>query len=321
MLTAGIAVANDSIIRHDNRLDAIIARDTQVQTLASGFTWSEGPAWDTDRHRLYFSDVPENKAYTWSEKDGIAVFLAPSGLQSAQDGFREPGSNGLLVKSGDQLLIANHGERAIEAFDLSTGVRSPLASRYAGRRFNSPNDLVVAEDGTIYFTDPPYGLDGLNGSPLKEISFNGLYAVSPSGDVRVVDKTLTFPNGVALSPDGLMLYVAVSDPAKPVVYRYRRRENGVFGAREVWFDASTFVQEGLPGLPDGLAVAKTGEVFAAGPGGVFVLNPNGDLLGQIRLPKATANCTFGEDGKTLFITSSDRLLSVRILVNGIGYDD
>ena len=311
----------DTIIQYDPRLAAVLEPEPPIKTLATGFVWSEGPAWDHKRARLYFSDVPENKAYVWSADDGARVFLAPSGLQSSQPGFRETGSNGLFVASGDRLLIANHGARSVEAFDLASGIRTTLASRFQNKRFNSPNDTVEASDGTIYFTDPPYGLTGLNKSPIKELAHNGVYRLSVSGDVTLVDGSLTFPNGVALSPDEAFLYVAVSDPDAAVIYRYARQADGSFGARQVWFDATSYVRDGKPGLPDGLAIASSGHVFATGPGGVFILSPSGEVLGQIRLPKATANVTFGGEGSTLFITSSDRLLAIDTLVVGAAWRD
>lgn len=315
--TALPAVATeDHIVRLDPALDTVLSGQTEIRTLATGFTWAEGPAWDSVGKRLLFSDVPENKAYAWSAADGLSVFLDPSGHQGPDHaGFREAGSNGLLFAPDGKLLIANHGSRAIEAYSVKDASRRTLANRFRGKHLNSPNDLVLAPDGTLYFTDPPYGLEGLDASPMKEQPHNGVYAVAPGGTVTLVDDSLTRPNGVALSANGAHLYVAVSDPDRPIIYRYRKTAKG-FTNREIFFDASPYLAKGWPGLPDGMAVAATGHVFATGPGGVFVLNENGALIGMIRLNRPTANCAFGADGNTLFITSADRVLAVETLVQG-----
>jgi len=320
-LCAGGAAAEDHIIRLDPALDTVISHTAPIETQATGFTWAEGPAWDKANKRLLLSDVPTNKAYAWSPDGGLAVFLDPSGHPGGDhSGFREPGSNGLLFAPDGSLLIANHGTRAVERMDLASGQRTTVASRFDGHRLNSPNDLALAPDGTLYFTDPPYGLEGIEKSPLKELPHHGVYALPLGGTVKLIDQTLSFPNGLAISPDGTFLYVAVSDPASPVIYRYRKTPDG-FAGREVFFDASPYLAKGWPGLPDGMATTASGHLFATGPGGVFVLAPGGKLLGLIRLDRPTANCAFGQDGRTLFITSADRLLAVRTVAAGAGWDD
>lgn len=315
MATAPL-VADDHIIRFDPALDTVLSVQAEIRTLATGFTWAEGPAWDNKGKRLLFSDVPENKAYAWSAQEGLSVFMDPSGHQGTDHaGFRETGSNGLLFAPDGTLLIANHGARAVEAYSPKHGTRQTLANDFGNRRLNSPNDLALATDGTLYFTDPPYGLEGLDASPMKEQPHNGVYAVAPDGTTTLVDGMLTRPNGVALSADGAYLYVAVSDPDSPTIYRYSKTPEG-FGNREVFFDAAPYLAKGWPGLPDGMAVAATGHIFATGPGGVFVLNPEGTPIGMIRLDRPTANCAFGADGNTLFITSADRVLAIDTLVQG-----
>lgn len=320
-MSANNARAKDAVIAFTEELWSVMPRTANVRELAHGFTWSEGPAWDQVRNRLYFSDVPENKAYVWSQKNGLETFMSPSGLQSDNvTGFREPGSNGLLVTPDGRLLIANHGARAIELMDIENGLRETVANKYHGKRLNSPNDIAIARDGSLFFTDPPYGLEGLDASPLKEQRQNGVYAVRRGSTVRLIDGSLTFPNGIALSPDEQMLYVAVSDPGTPKIYRYQREGDG-FRNRTVFFDAGHYLERGWPGLPDGMAVAKSGHVFATGPGGVFILSPEGKVLGMIRLEGATANCAFGVDGSTLFITSGNRLLSVETLAKGTAWNN
>jgi gluconolactonase len=320
-MACGGATAEDRILSFDPDLAQVINPVAEIRVLATGYRWIEGPAWDASRGRLYFSDVPENKAYAWSEQDGVQTFLDPSGGEGlSADDFREPGSNGLLMAPDGNLLIANHGTRAVEQYDFKTGARKTLAHTYGGKSLNSPNDLIQAADGTLYFTDPPYGLAGIDASPLKEQPHNGVYALGPNGKLTLIDGALTFPNGVALSPDGETLYVTVSDPDAPRVYRYSKKD-GRFTGRTLFFDAAEYREKGWDGLPDGLAVAKTGHLFITGPGGVFILAPDGRLLGLIRLERATGNCTFGGDGKTLFITSKDRLLAVDTRVVGLGQHD
>lgn len=283
--------------------------------LGQGYAWSEGPAWDAIRKALYFTDVPANRAYRWTSEAGVEVFLDPSGAPTAMTGFREPGANGLLLARDGRLLLCNHGARALESLDIPTGERGTLAATFEGKRFNSPNDVIEAADGTLYFTDPPYGLEGLDASPLKEMDANGVYRLAPDGTVSRIVDGLTFPNGVALSPDGRTLLIAQSDPLAPHVYSMDLASRA---EPSLWFDATPFM-DGNPGLPDGMAVATSGHIFLAGPGGVLVLDADAKCLGRIATGRATANCAFGEDGQTLFITAQDRLLSVRTKVRGLGF--
>lgn len=289
----------------DRMLDVIDPGATLIRR-AEGFTWSEGPAWDPARARLYFSDVPENKAWMWSEAEGKALFLDPSGTAGAE-GFREPGSNGLHYANDGSLLVCNHGLRRVERLNIETGERSVVADKFDGKPFNSPNDVIEASNGAIYFTDPPYGLEGMNESPLKALAFNGVYRIRPGGPAELLLDDMTFPNGVALSPDETRLYVSQSDPDMPVLREVVPAADGKISSDRILFDASPFAADGSPGLPDGMAVDSAGRIFLTGPGGIFVITPDGTVLGRIRMPKATANCAFGGDGSRLFITSSDVL--------------
>lgn len=293
-------------------------RSNRLETLTDGFTWSEGPAWDRARDCLYFTDVPENTAYRWSRREGLEVFLAPSGAPAdAVAGMREPGANGLWFADDGQLYLCNHGRRAIQRLDPDTGVRETLVDRFEGHRFNSPNDLVRLTDGTIFFTDPPYGLEGLDASPLKELSSNGVYRLDPDGRCERVDDGLSFPNGIAVSPDERWLYVAQSDPQAPHIFRYRLGTGRRPVEREIWHDASAALARGETGLPDGMCISSDGHVFATGPGGVLVLAPDGVLRARILTGRATANCAFGEDGRVLYMTAHDRLLRLPLNVRGL----
>lgn len=298
----------------DDALSQNLLSNAKIEQLADGFSWSEGPAWDNQRQQLYFSDVPQNKAFSWSERDGLQTFLDPSGIYSRlATGFREPGSNGLLMTPDGRLIIANHGKRALEYLNLDTRERSQIIGKYKGLPFNSPNDVAQAHNGDLFFTDPPYGLEGLDKSALKEQSFNGVYHLSKNGNLSVIDDSLSFPNGIALSPDEQYLYVSVSDPLNPVIMRYKKRPDGQFKEGQIWFDATTYHAQGLAGLPDGMTVADNGNVFTSGPGGIFILDQEGKALGQIRFKDAVANCTFGDDGRSLYITAGAYLVRVKLV--------
>lgn len=299
--------------------DGIVETDFPARLVSTGHQWAEGPVWDKQRDRLYFTDVPRNLAWVWTATDEASVWLDPSGIKpELAQGMREPGANGLLISRSGELLICNHGARALEARDFASGRRRTLADRYDGKRFNSPNDLIEARDGAIYFTDPPYGLSGLNASPLKEQDVNGVYRLTPDGGLtRIVDE-MTFPNGVVLSPDESWLYISQSDPDAPLIRRFALVDGTVQkGAQKPWFDAKPFMHE-IGGLPDGMAVAATGHLFLAGPAGVLVIAPDAQCLGRINVGLPSANCAFGEDGRTLFITASDRVIAVRTRINGFG---
>ena len=302
--------------RLDPALDALVDADAVVEQVLDGFTWSEGPVWVGGKDGfLLVSDVPANKILRWTPAGGGAVWLTPSGYAGPETGsLREAGSNGLILARGG-LVIGDSGNRCVSRIDLKTQKKTVLASSFEGKRFNSPNDVIVARRGalkdTLYFTDPPYGLEGLNASPIKELAFNGVYLRRPSGEVAVVDDKLTFPNGLALSPDERRLYVAVSDPEGPVIMAYDLGSDGMPTSRKLFFDAAELLKAGGPGLPDGMRVDAKGRLFATGPGGVLVLTPEAKLLGVIETGFPTANCTFGEDGKTLFLTSNHVLARVR----------
>jgi gluconolactonase len=304
------------ITRYDAALDAVIARDASIEKLADGFTWAEGPAWIADGY-LLFTDVPENKMYRWSPADGASVFLAPSGYAGPPlQGIREAGANGLHVDGPGSLLVADSGSRLVARLDLETKRKQTLASTYAGKRFNSPNDIARKRDGTIFFTDPPYGLEKGNDSPLKELQFNGVYRIGKDGKVTLLEDSLTFPNGIALSPDERTLYVANSDPKQPIWMRYTLDASGNVTDKRVFADASDLRNPPSPGLPDGMAVAANGYLFATAPGGVLIFTPDGKRLGRIETGTAIANCAFGDDGRTLYMTSHKMLARVRTLVAG-----
>lgn len=305
---------------YDAAFADIVAPDTRIERLADGFTWAEGPAWIRDGGYLLFTDVPENTLYRWSEADGLSVFLKPSGYGGPPtDTLREPGANGLYPEPAGTVLLADSGSRVVARLDPRSKRKTTLAGSFEGKRLNSPNDVVRRSDGTVFFTDPPYGLEGLNDSPVKELAFNGVYRLDADGSVHLLDNGLSFPNGIALSPDERTLYVANSDPARPIWMAYTLDAEGAVQDKRVFADASDLVGEDSPGLPDGMAVAADGTVFATGPGGVIVFAADGKRLGRIETGTAVANCAFGDDGRTLYLASDASVARVRVKVRGLEF--
>ncbi len=307
----------------DSAFHDVVAPDARIERLADGFTWAEGPVWmtgdDGDGGYLLFTDVPENKLYRWSQADGLMVFLEPSGYDGPPtDTLREAGANGLFAEPGGTVLLADSGNRLVARLDPATRRKTPLATHYDGRRFNSPNDIVRRSGGAVFFTDPPYGLTGLDDSPAKELDVNGVYRLDHDGSVHLLDDSLGFPNGIALSPDQHTLYVSNSDPTRPIWMAYTLDAAGDVLDKRVFADASDLAGDDNPGLPDGMAVAADGALFATGPGGVLVFDRDGKRLGRIDTGAAVANCTFGDDGRTLYMTSDSFIARVRLRASGAG---
>jgi gluconolactonase len=306
------------IERLDPAFDALVPHDARIEKLAEGFQWSEGPVWRKSGGYLLFSDIPANTIYRWKEGEGTSVFLRPAGYSGPTPFGRELGSNGLTFDANDKLVVADHGNRQIARINDSIFTRTALADRYEGKRFNSPNDLVYHPNGDLYFTDPPYGLDGNNDSRAKELPFNGVYRLKPSGELTLLTKELTFPNGIAISPDGRTLYVAVS-ARKPLWMAYDIQPDGTIARGRVFFDPAPLIAEGRIGAPDGMKVDRDGNLFATGPGGVLVLSPSGRHLGTIITGERTANVAFGDDGSTLYMTADKKLMRIRVSAKGLGY--
>lgn len=308
-----------SIERIDTRINDLIPADAALERLAEGFEWSEGPVWRRDRGYLLFSDIPKNTIYRWDDDEGLSVFLRPAGYSGSDPAGAELGANGLVIDPEGRLVMCDHGNRAIMRLDESDYTKTILADRYEGRRLNSPNDAVYRSNGDLYFTDPPYGLRGLNESPDKELPFNGVYRLTPNGELFLLTDELSFPNGIGFSPDERTLYVANSDRNRLILMAYEVRDDGGIENGRVFFDASELAEQGRRGAPDGLAVDQYGNLFATGPGGVLVLNPEGEHLGTIETGQATANCAFGDDGSTLYITADMYLARIRLSTKGMGF--
>lgn len=303
------------IERFDPALDELIAPDTQIEKLAEGFEWSEGPLWHRQGNYLLFSDVPKNVVHKWDPADGkVTDFLKPSGYTGDKQRGGEPGSNGLTFDAEGRLVLCQHGDRRVTRVEPD-GKWTTLADKFGGKRLNSPNDLCFDKAGNLYFTDPPYGLEGKNQDPAKELDFNGVYLLRRNGALVLLTRGMTYPNGVALSPDEKTLYVAQSDPRQPIIRSFTVKEDGTLADAKILFDASPLMA-GPKGLPDGLKVDEKGNIFSTGPGGVLVISPEGKHLGTINTGQATANCNWGGDGSDLYITADMYLCRVKTKTKG-----
>lgn len=313
----GPAETVGGVERLDAALDALIAPGTEIEVLARGFDWSEGPVWLAGSGTLLFSDVPANRIYAWREGSPPRVWLEPSGYTGEAPRGGEPGSNGLLLDAEGRLVLCQHGDRRVARLEAPLSAPRPqfstLAGRYDGSRFNSPNDAVFHSSGALYFTDPPYGLAGGPDDPERELAFSGVFRVAADGAVSLLTDELSRPNGIAFSPDERTLYVSNSDPERAIWMAWEVLDDGTLGAGRVFFDATPRVSAERPGLPDGLKVDGAGNLFATGPGGVLVFSPDGRHLGTLRTGQATANCAFGDDGGSLYVTADSTLLRIRLL--------
>ncbi|QDU80387.1 Gluconolactonase precursor [Polystyrenella longa] len=305
------------IIRLDDRLNDIIPQKNTVTKLASGFTWAEGPVWIAEGGYLLFSDIPRNSVMKWKEGEGISVFLNPSGYTGHDYYGLEPGSNGLALDKEGQLMSCEHGDRRVSVLTKGGGKRT-FIDNYMGKRLNSPNDLVMKSNGDIYFTDPIYGLPDRANDARRELDFCGVYRLSTDGTLTLLTDEMTRPNGLAFSPDESKLYVAQSDPDAAIWREFVVHEDGTLGEDKLFYDITNEVGK-KPGLPDGLKVDAKGNLFATGPGGVLIFSPDATLLGVIETGVPTANCGWGNDGHSLYITADSHLLRLETTTKGAGW--
>ena len=317
---APIKIEEATIDRWDPAMDAIVPKDWKIEKLAEGFGWAEGPIWVKSGGYLLFTDVPGNKMWKWSEKGGLEKFLDPSGAANPDmNVWREAGANGLAILDKKSILLADTGSRGIQKLDLKSKKKTPVAMSFEGKKFASPNDVTRMKSGVIFFTDPPYGFKKFDDAPQIEIKFNGVYRMGKDGKVTAIEKELYRPNGVALSPDERTLYVSQSEPTKAIINAYSLDADGNVTGKKLFHDVTDLVGEKSPGLPDGLTVASDGTIFTSAPGGILVLSKEGKRLGRINDGKPTANCKFGDDGQTLYLTSHDMLARIRLNVKGAGF--
>ena len=301
-----------SVERLSPEIDNLIEKSAKIEILADGFEWSEGPVWSSQLNSVLFSDVPENVIYSWNEDKGLGTFTRPIGYSGKVPNLKKAGTNGLTIDADGNLIICMHGDRKITRLEkLNINRKVTLVNSFDGNLLNSPNDLVYDSEGNLYFTDPPYGLLEGDNDKLKEIEFNGVYKVSPNGDIEVLVKNLTRPNGISISNDEKTLYVANSDKNNPVIMQYDLSEEGAKNP-SIFFDGRELTKKDI-GLFDGLKVHPTGNIFATGPGGVLVIKENGDHIGTIRTEVRTANCAFDENFQYLYMTSDMFLTRIKLL--------
>jgi gluconolactonase len=313
------AAAGVRIERLDPRFDALVPRDAVVEKVVDTFEWVEGPVWNREGNFLLFSEIPSNSIYKWQESNGTSLFLRPSGYTGPEPFTgKEPGSNGLTFDSTGRLVLCEHGDRRIARLEVS-GRKTTLADRYEGPegsgRLNSPNDLVFHSSGDLYFTDPPFGLPGGFEDPAKELPFQGVYRLTKEGKLTLLTRDVRAPNGIGFSPDEKTLYVSNADRGNPVWYAFEVNPHGTLGSRRVFFDGTALINT-APGVPDGLKVDRRGNVFVAGPGGIYVLAPDGTHLGSFLTGVATSNSAWGGDGSVLYFTAGSTIYRVRLTTSG-----
>lgn len=285
-----------------------VPEDTKIEIIAQGFTWTEGPVWVPEEQCLLFSDVPENVAYKWTEKEGTTVFLNPSGYIGEDN---KQGSNGLALNTQGELLLCQTGNRTIAKLKGSIAEGKSdfifLTDNFNGKRYNAPNDLAVDPGGNIFFTDPDFGLN----LEEKELDFQGVYRLDTQGKVTLLTDKWPTPNGIGLSPDAKKLYIANSEPN--LLISYDLDNQGKIKNEHILMDLTSLWEQSIAKqLPDGMAVNKAGIIFLAGPDGVLLIKPNGKHLGTIKTDKLTSNCSFNEDESILYITCHQLVLRVHL---------
>ena len=326
---AGGAVLPESMPLKVDRLDPaiehIVPAGVSLEKVATGFTWVEGPVWDAGS--LFFAEIPSNSIRRWTPNAGVSIFLKPSGYKGTDAYGREPGTNGMTLDARGRLTVAGHAQRDVFRFEWLNpqGPFTILADQYQGKKLNSPNDLVYKSDGSLYFTDPPYGLrTQKDNDPEKQLQMNGVYRIPRAlehkagdpparGELQLLVSDLTRPNGIAFSPDEKYLYVNNSEPKK-IWMRYRVLPDGKLAEPKLLYDATS---DPRIGGPDGMKVDVEGNIYSAGPGGVWIFSPEGKPLGTIVMPERVGNVGWGgTDRKTLYICASTSVYRVRLKIAG-----
>lgn len=307
------------VVRLDPALDELLGPDARIEVLGSGFEWSEGPVWHPDMKAVLFSDIPRNSVMKWEYGKGVSLFMKPSGFTGPTEYGGEAGCNGLVVDAQGRLISCEHGDRRLSILKLGDG-KQTLVDNYKGKRLNSPNDACLGPNGDIYFTDPPYGLPKNWDDPRRELDFCGVYQLKlgkqGQNELTLLTEEMTRPNGIAFSPDMKTLYVAQSDPKAAIWKKFPVKADGTVGPSTVLLDVTSYVGK-HKGLPDGLKVDHKGNLFATGPGGVWVISPAGKPLGRIDTKEATANCAWGDDG-VLFLTADMYFCRIQTKTRGAG---
>lgn len=310
----GIGPVETKVIRKDPTLDDLFTPGAKIEKLAGGFLFTEGPVWDREGGYLLFSDPNNNLIYRWTPDGEVSVYRSHSGYTGTNIGeYGQPGSNGLTLDKQGRLTINEHGNRRVTRLEKN-GVLTVLADRYEGKRLNSPNDLVYRSDGVLYFTDPPFGLPKFFDDPRKELPYSGVFCLI-NGQLKLVSTDLSGPNGLAFSPNEKYLYVDNWDLKKEVIMRYEVQPDGTLANGKVFFDST-----GEPGEDawDGMKVDQQGNLYLSGPGGLWIISPEGKHLGTIAGPEHPHNMAWGdEDGKTLYMCAQTGLYRIRFNVPGV----
>jgi gluconolactonase len=318
-----------SIVRSDPAFDALVPASATIERIAKDHKFTEGPLYYRDGY-LLFSDIPQNTIFKWTPDGIVNVFRRPSGY----DGTDAPagalvGSNGLTRDKEGRLIICEHGNRRVTRLEKEGSTPSLvtiLADKFEGKKLNSPNDVVVKSDGSIYFTDPPYGFPKEDADPKKELKFNGIFRLK-DGKLQLLAKELKRPNGIGFSPDEKTLYISNSDPDRKIWMKYDVKNDGTIANGKVFFDVTKETEDGLP---DGLKIDKKGNIYGSGPGGIWVFSPEGKHLGTIKPPETPANCAWGkyttgddngkmsadEDGDTLYMTARTGVYRIKLSTAG-----
>jgi gluconolactonase len=319
------AQSGGEIVKVDPGLSALIAGDARVEKVADGFGFVEGPVWvhNGNSGYLLFSDIPANVIRKWSPDGKVSVFLEKSGFTGADasdvgyklnNGHAEVtliGSNGITVDKQGSVVYCQHGNGAVERLEKD-GKRTVLASKYDGKRLNSPNDLVYKSDGALYFTDPPFGFRKVGEDPKKELPYEGVYRLA-DGKLQLVYKDFKAPNGIAFTPDEKYLYI--NDSASKTYWKFPVKSDGTLGEGKLFFDMSSSKDAGVP---DGMKIDQQGNIYGVGPGGIWILTPEGKHLGTIKFPEQPANLAWGDaDGKTLYVTATTGLYRIHVNIPGI----
>jgi gluconolactonase len=305
-----------SVDRFDPSMDRIIPPGEVPEIVAEGFEWSEGPLWLPEQDMLLFSDIPVNSVFSWSEQQGLQLYLKPSGYTGSAPRGGETGSNGLLLDPQGRLVLCQHGDRRMARMEAPLNRPAPdfvtLVDNWEGKRFNSPNDAVYSSGGDLYITDPAYGLEQRYKDPAREMDYTGVFRYGKDGTIALLTRELSAPNGIGLSPDESRLYVANSGGGNLSYWMvYDLTEEGTISGGRIFRDASEAGKTDR-GAPDGLVVRKDGIIFATGPGGVWVMNDRGTHLGTIRTGQATSNCTLDEKGEYLYMTADMYLMRIKV---------
>lgn len=303
---------NNDISVFDDTVLSIISKNAKIEILADSFMVAEGPLWDSNKNRLIFTDVRQNKIFTWDEKSGVKDYISPSGSTGYAPSFSDGGigANGLAFDKNGNIILCQHGDRRLA---LTPNVKSKnpefttIVDNFKGKRFNSPNDLAISRNGDIYFTDPPYGFKNFS-DKYREINFNGVYKYSKNGEVSLISKDMSRPNGIALSIDEKYIYVNNSDPENdPKILRFKTSNF----EEKLFFDG-TELSKKYPGGFDGLKVHSSGNIFTTGPNGILIISPKGKLLAIINYGKKITNCNFDDKEEYLYVTGFDDISRIKL---------